>query len=239
MCIQSFTQQRIARSLAAACFPRLIHYNAMNSRYCNVALAVPLRTLFTYAIPEIATDAAQPGSRVLVPFRNKSMVGLVVELLDEPPASVQPGVKIRALTKVLDETPALTPKLLELAQWIAGYYLAPIGEVLRGMLPPVTDVRMLREVLLTPAGRDAIAQWKLDENAPQNLSECTGEETTFLSRLAEKKGLLAFAAALKSGISADRIQKLQRRGFVEMRERVAGSARRTHRVIAWKGAAVD
>jgi len=51
----------------------------------------------------------------------------------------------------------LRPRLIELAQWIAGYYLAPIGEVFRGMLPPVIDVRMTREVTLTQAGREAAA----------------------------------------------------------------------------------
>ena len=217
-----------------AYFPLLLHYSPMSSRYCNVALAVPLRTLFTYAIPAALGATAQPGTRVLVPFRKKSMVGVIVELLDARPPDVQPGVKIRDVTKVLDEVPALTPKLLKLAQWIAGYYLAPAGEVLRGMLPPITDVKMVREVVLTPAGRDAVAQWKKDENAPQQISGYTEEETKFLLRLAEKKGVLRFAEALKSGADAARLQKLQRRGVLEVRERVSGSARRTQRVIAWR-----
>ena len=207
----------------------------MSSRYCNVALAVPLRTLFTYAIPDALSAMVQPGSRVLVPFRNKSMVGAVVEVLDVLPGNVQSEVQIRDIAKVLDGVPALTPKLLELAQWIAGYYLAPVGEVLRGMLPPVTDVKMVREVALTAAGHQVIAQWKMDEDAPREIPGCSAEETQLLLRLAEKKGLLSFAMALKTGIAAARLQKLQRRGLVEIRERVSGSARRTHRVIAWKG----
>jgi primosomal protein N' (replication factor Y) len=207
----------------------------MSSRYCNVALAVPLRTLFTYAIPDALSAMVQPGSRVLVPFRNKSMVGAVVEVLDVLPGNVQSEVQIRDIAKVLDGVPALTPKLLELAQWIAGYYLAPVGEVLRGMLPPVTDVKMVREVALTAAGHQVIAQWKMDEDAPREIPGCSAEETQLLLRLAEKKGLLSFAMALKTGIAAARLQKLQRRGLVEIRERVSGSARRTQRVIAWKG----
>jgi primosomal protein N' (replication factor Y) (superfamily II helicase) len=211
----------------------------MNSRYCNVALAVPLRTLFTYAIPEALSGTVQRGSRVLVPFRRKSMVGVIVELLDALPGDVQPSVKIRDIAKVLDDVPALTPKLLELGQWIAGYYLAPIGEVLRGMLPPVTDVKMVREVAMTQAGREAISQWKTDENAPEHIPGCTEEETKFLLRLADKKGVLRLAEALKIGADAARLQKLQRRGLLEVRERVSGSARRTQRVIAWKSQAGD
>src|SRR5450755_4028386 len=159
----------------------------MSPSYCNVALAVPLRTTFTYAIPSDVSNAIQPGSRVLVPFRRKSMVGAVVEIFDALPADVQPDVKIRDITKLLDELPALTPKLIELAQWIAGYYLAPVGEVLRGMLPPVTDVRVIREVLLTTPGRNAVAQWSLDENSPQSPPGISEDETKLLQALTKKK----------------------------------------------------
>jgi primosomal protein N' (replication factor Y) len=123
----------------------------MNSPFCNVALPVPLRTTFTYAIPEALRDTIRPGSRVLVPFRKKSMVGVVVEMVDQPPANT----KLREITKVMEFVPALTPKLIELAQWIASYYLAPIGEVFRAMLPPVTELNLRREIVLTAAGRAA------------------------------------------------------------------------------------
>jgi len=92
---------------------------------------VPLRTTFTYAVPESLQGTVRPGSRVLVPFRKKAMVGVVVELAESAPQ----GAKIREITRVLDFVPALTPKLIELAHWIEGYYLAPIGEVFRAMLP--------------------------------------------------------------------------------------------------------
>src|SRR5437899_8705334 len=93
----------------------------MTPPFCNVALPVPLRTTFTYAVPESLQGTLQPGSRVLVPFRKKSMVGVVVELAENTPE----GTKIRELIRVLDFAPALTPKLIELAHWIAAYYLAP------------------------------------------------------------------------------------------------------------------
>src|ERR1700757_253588 len=108
----------------------------MSASYCNVALPVPLRNKFTYSIPETLRAQVQPGSRVLVPFRKKSLVGVVDDLTETLPAET----KIREIAKVLDLVPAVTPKLLELAHWIAGYYLAPIGEVFRAMLPPVTEL---------------------------------------------------------------------------------------------------
>ena len=120
----------------------------MTESYCNVALPVPLRTTFTYAVPDAMRAQVQPGSRVLVPFRKKALVGVVLEMT----ATVPEGTKIREIHKVLDLIPALTPKLLELGQWVANYYLAPVGEVFRAMLPPATDVALKRQIVLTDSG---------------------------------------------------------------------------------------
>ena len=152
----------------------------MSAPFCNVALPVPLRTTFTYAVPEALRESVQPGTRVLVPFRKKSMVGVVVELADEAPTRA----KLREITKVMEFAPALTPKLIELAQWIANYYLAPIGEVFRSMLPPVTELNVRREICLTATGRGAAESLGGGE-----LSHgVTGVEVAFLAKANEKKG---------------------------------------------------
>jgi primosomal protein N' (replication factor Y) len=199
----------------------------MSSPFCNVALAVPLRTTFTYAVPETLRDSLQPGSRVLVPFRKKTLVGVVVEFVENAPAET----KIREITHVLDFVPALTPKLIELAQWIAGYYLAPVGEVFRAMLPPVTELKSQRELLLTDAGRDAAESLSGGELS-HGLARA---EVELLGKLRKKNGALPFAAAAKLGIDASGLQRLQRLGLIEIRESVLGRKRKTQRVIAWKG----
>jgi primosomal protein N' (replication factor Y) len=198
----------------------------MTLPFCNVALPVPLRTTFTYAVPEALRGTVQPGSRVLVPFRQKAMVGVVVELAESAP----PGTKIREVTRVLDFVPALTPKLIELAHWVAGYYLAPVGEVFRAMLPPVTEVKSQRQILLTAAGREAAESLSGGELS-HGLSS---QEAAFLAKLKEKKETpLRGRAAL--GIDASGLQRLQRRGLIEIRETLEGRRRKTQRVIAWKG----
>jgi primosomal protein N' (replication factor Y) (superfamily II helicase) len=201
----------------------------MTPPYCNVALPVPLRTTFTYAVPETLQGTVQPGSRVLVPFRKKAMVGVVVELAESAPE----GTKIREITRALDFVPALTPKLIELAHWIAGYYLAPVGEVFRAMLPPVTELKSQRQIVLTDAGREAAESLSGGE-----LSHgLTSVEAAFLAKLKEKKGTLPLGPAAKLGVDAASLQRLQRRGLVEIRETMQGRNRRTQRVIAWKGGA--
>ena len=96
--------------------------------FCDVALPVPLGMVFTYRVP--ADAAPIVGGRVLVPFRQQRMTGIVVELHDR-----KSSAQIKNLISVLDATPVLDEQLLRLGRWIADYYLAPIGEVFRTMLP--------------------------------------------------------------------------------------------------------
>src|SRR6267143_7307012 len=206
-------------------------HGEMNSAFCNVALAVPLRTTFTYAIPEALRGTLQPGSRVLVPFRKKAMVGVVVEFVGSAPAET----KIREITRVLDFVPALTPKLIELAQWIAGYYLAPIGEVFRAMLPPLTELKSRRQILLTDAGREATESLSGGE-----LSHgLTRGEVELLAKLKNKSGAVLFGPAAKLGVDASGLQRLQRRGLIEIQESVQGRKRKVQRIVAWKSSAAS
>jgi primosomal protein N' (replication factor Y) (superfamily II helicase) len=199
----------------------------MDSSLCNVALPVPLRTTFTYSVPESLRETVQVGSRVLVPFRNKSIVGVVVDFAEKAPADA----KLRDITKVLDLRPALTPSLIELGQWIAGYYLAPVGEVFRAMLPPVTEVRSQREIVLTEAGRGAIASLSGGELS-HGLSRA---EADFLAKLNGKRGSLQSAAAARIGVNAAGLEKLRKLGLIAIHETVLGRKAKTQRVVAWKG----
>jgi primosomal protein N' (replication factor Y) len=198
----------------------------MNSAFCNVALSVPLRTTFTYAVPEALRGTLQPGSRVLVPFRKKAMVGVVVELVEAAPE----GTKIREIARVLDCVPALTPKLIALAQWIAGYYLAPIGEVFRAMLPPLTELKSQRQIHLTAAGREAAESLSGGE-----LSHgLTRGEVELLAKLKNNSGAVLVGPAARLGVDASGLQRLQRRGLIEIREISAGRKHKVQRIVAWK-----
>src|SRR5579863_7263910 len=96
--------------------------------FCDVAVPVPLDMVFTYRVPADAVPII--GGRVLVPFRQRRTTGIVVELHDR-----KPSVTTKNILAVLDATPVLDEQLLQLGRWIADYYLAPLGEDFRNMLP--------------------------------------------------------------------------------------------------------
>jgi primosomal protein N' (replication factor Y) len=122
--------------------------------YCDVALPVPLRRTFVYSIPEVLRDGVQAGCRVVAPFGRRTQVGVVLEVHGRAPDTD----KLRNIGEVLDPIPAISPKLLELARWVAGYYVAPIGEVVRAMLPPLVEVRRQLEMSITDSGRAELAE---------------------------------------------------------------------------------
>ncbi len=119
--------------------------------YCEVALPVPLDRTFTYALRD--DDRVSRGARVIAPFRNEKLIGVITATDVAAPTEFE----AKYLEAVLDDEPLLGEHLLALAEWIAGYYLAPLGEVLRGMLPLMAEVRRMVYYRITDLGRDVLA----------------------------------------------------------------------------------
>ena len=117
--------------------------------FCDVALPVPLDIVFTYRVP--ADAAPIVGARVLVPFRQQRMTGIVVELHDRKPA-----VTTKNIISVLDLEPVMDDLLLRLARWIADYYLAPLGEVCRTMLPLMAEFKRSIGYRITDQGQSTL-----------------------------------------------------------------------------------
>jgi primosomal protein N' (replication factor Y) (superfamily II helicase) len=118
--------------------------------FCDVALPVPLDMAFTYRVEPSAMPVV--GGRVLVPFRQQRMTGIVVELHDR-----KPSIATKKVLSVLDPVfPVLDDHLLRLGRWIADYYLAPIGEVLRTMLPLSAEFKRTISYRITDAGHMAL-----------------------------------------------------------------------------------
>jgi primosomal protein N' (replication factor Y) (superfamily II helicase) len=140
----------------------------------DVAVIAAIRHSLTYRVPE-GMDV-RPGHRVMVPLGSRQARGIALD----PRTRLTPGVKVRDISRVLDREPFLSPELLTLGLWIAEYYLAPVGEVFRAMLPLKSEVSRTRVVALTEAGRK-----RLQELAANLLDdERTNEEVRLLQFVA-------------------------------------------------------
>src|SRR5436309_6681190 len=120
--------------------------------FADVALPIPLPDPLTYEIPPAWASQAVPGVRTRVIMGRRRLTGVIVGVHTRRPE----GVAIRPIEEVLDREPVLTADLLELARFVADYYLAPLGEVVRSMLPSDLPPWGDRKVWLTDAGAMAL-----------------------------------------------------------------------------------
>src|SRR5229473_7524824 len=118
--------------------------------FCDVARKGPLDQTFTYAVNGVVLEV---GARVLVPFSGQRLMGVVVKVHHVAPAD---GIEVKPVQQVLDDAALLPDELMRLAGWIAQYYVAPLGEVLRGMLPLAAEVKRHFFYRIAEAGRKVL-----------------------------------------------------------------------------------
>lgn len=200
----------------------------MPQRYCEIALPVPLRTSFTYAAPPAANGESLVGRRVVVPFRNRPMVGVALEETERAPES-KDRTRIKQIAQVMDARPALTPNLIELGRWISRYYLAPIGETFRAMLPPEVELRHDREYSLTEAGRAQLAQFALIED-PASISQAG--PLALLRRFESGETLTSASASRWPGGEAA-VEKLVQQGLAIARDVTHHRKARAQTIVSW------
>ena len=100
--------------------------------FVDVILPLPLDGVFTYSVPASMEGQVQRGFRVLVPLgRNKTYVGVISDIHNKAPE----GYQTKDILQVLDVSPILLDSQLKLWQWIADYYMSPLGEVYKAALP--------------------------------------------------------------------------------------------------------
>ena len=100
-------------------------------QYADVILPLSLPGVLTYALPPECEKQAQVGSRVIVPLGTRKFYTAIVVRLH----SDTPSYPTKPVSEVLDAEPAVLPEQLRLWEWIADYYLCPMGDVFNAALP--------------------------------------------------------------------------------------------------------
>jgi primosomal protein N' (replication factor Y) (superfamily II helicase) len=199
--------------------------------FCDVALPVPLDLAFTYRIGDSVPSV---GGRVLVPFRKDRLSGVVVALHDR-----EPSMPAKAVFEVLDTEPVLDASLMKLGQWIAHYYLAPLGEVLRTMLPLTAEIRRAKVFSITDIGRDSLHASATVGSSRRTRQDVDTQmvEYAVLDYLAMSEPEATLETTLRSATGADRktLENLVRKKWV-LREDATSvrDARRTVQIAVLK-----
>jgi len=136
----------------------------------DVALPIPLFRTFTYEVNGDAAHAVATGSRVVVPFRQRREIGIVVG-----EGKLREGVSPRRVLEVPDSEPVIDPPLLALCRWLSEYYVTPLGVALRCALPaalsgaaaPAPAVKTRRVVVLARELPSLLRRERIFARAPQ------------------------------------------------------------------------
>src|SRR5207302_5776388 len=104
----------------------------MKPNYVRVIIDRAIQREFDYSVPETLADRIDIGSRVRVPFRDKSALATVLATLEQSDAK-----GIRPIEALVGEGPAISESLLELAKWMSAYYCCPLAPAICILLPPV------------------------------------------------------------------------------------------------------
>jgi primosomal protein N' (replication factor Y) len=119
----------------------------------EVAVTLPLRGTFTYRDPRRGAPAVPIGTQVVVPFGTRTVTGFVVAKAVR--ASLAEDTVLRDIEEIVAGEPAFDEAMIAFCRWVADYYYAPLGEVLRAALPQGEKAAAVRAVRVTERGRAA------------------------------------------------------------------------------------
>ncbi|NOY78622.1 MAG: primosomal protein N' [Calditrichaeota bacterium] len=181
----------------------------ITSLFANVVFPIPVDHAFSYEVPEDFRDIIRVGSRVLAPFGRRKLTGFVVELTSEIEFT-----EVKPIADVLDDTPIFSQEMLQLARWIAGYYLSSWGEVLEATLPKGINLESKRIVRL-------VGEWQVEQL--KSLPDVSDNQRKILQALFNN-GALSFQQ-LRRKIGSQNLSynltQLQKKGYISVQEIVS------------------
>jgi primosomal protein N' (replication factor Y) (superfamily II helicase) len=180
------------------------------ANYIRVIVDRSIHRELDYLVPDALAERVGVGSRVRVPFRDKSALATVVAVVQESKVEV-----IRPIEAIVGEAPILSEQLLELARWISAYYCCPIETVMRSLLPQVirrAEVGWKKQLFVQP-GR------KVDKDEIDKLRKRAPRQAELLEAISRLETSVR-AADLLRRISLDNqtLRALVKRGLAELRE---------------------
>ena len=98
--------------------------------YVNIALNITSDKLFTYEVPANLRQEVEIGKRVFVPFGRRKRTGFIIKIISSCDLK-----NIKSIAEILDDEPLFGLSDLDFYQWIANYFMYPLGKTLAELIP--------------------------------------------------------------------------------------------------------
>jgi len=178
------------------------NFEFVKKKFVEVAIGLPVEKTFYYEIPSCLGERLRLGSRVLVPFKGRKVTGYAIAF---PPAlGDYPKVDgLKPILDILDERPLFDEGMLAFYRWVSDYYRHPVGQVIKGGLPPGINLESQRLLSITPKGREFLESGKLAKEEHETLSSIADHGEIPLERATKR-------------FPHWRIYSLKERGFIQV-----------------------
>src|SRR5213080_821181 len=184
-------------------------YRMAKANYIRVLIDRAIHRELDYLVPETLAERVGVGSRIRVPFRDKSALATVVAVLEHSEAQ-----GLRSIEAVVGDAPALSEQLLELARWISVYYCCPIEAVMRSLLPQVirrAEIGWKKQLFVLPAR-------KIDREEIEKLQRRAPRQAELLEAISRLEAPVRAADLLRqTSLDNQTLRALVKRGLAEMR----------------------
>jgi len=188
----------------------------MKPNYVRVIIDRAIQRELDYSVPETLADRIGVGSRVRVPFRDKSALATVLAMLEQSDAK-----GIRPIEALVGEAPVISQPLLELAKWMSIYYCCPLDTVMRSLLPQVirrAEVGWKKQLFVQPLTKIDNSEAGVADKI-ENLRKRAPRQAELLDAIAKlEKPMLAAQLLRKTSFDNQTLRALAKRGLIELRE---------------------
>ncbi|MDP9186514.1 MAG: primosomal protein N' [Verrucomicrobiota bacterium] len=188
----------------------------MKPNYVRVIIDRAIQRELDYSVPETLADRIGVGSRVRVPFRDKSALATVLAMLEQSDAK-----GIRPIEALVGEAPVISQPLLELAKWMSIYYCCPLDTVMRSLLPQVirrAEISWKKQLFVQPLTKIDNSEAGVADKI-ENLRKRAPRQAELLDAIAKlEKPTLAAQLLRKTSFDNQTLRALAKRGLIELRE---------------------
>src|ERR1700719_1048148 len=182
----------------------------MKPNYVRVIIDRAIQRELDYSVPETLAERIGIGSRVRVPFRDKSALATVLATLEQSDAK-----GIRPIEALVGEGPSISESLLERAKWMSTYYCCPLETVMRSLLPQVirrAEVGWKKQLFVQPTTT-------IDADKIDNLRKRAPRQAELLEAIAKLQKPMPAAQLLReTSLDNQTLRALAKRSLIELRE---------------------
>lgn len=187
------------------------HIEEAVETHMEVAVDLPVFQPYTYLVPASLLPLAATGKRVLVPFKNRRVTGYILG-----PAGPPENQKAKRVLDILDDFPLFPAAMIPFFKWVAGYYIYPLGMVIKSGLPGGLNLKEYEQLTLADAGRGALSSDALPP-LERALLECLSQSPCPAKELESR---------VKQSVPAALLQMLTREGKIVRTKKLAGGTTR-------------